>query len=127
DWRAEELATLYREMEADIARTHSGAKLYLNTSELFATRQLEQLLRPTLPQAAEVQDPLLLFGLDPHRFAKQPGIVVPRPQCLDASSSTGHNLHAQWNKAADLDALFTRPSAAALHFYAAAPLKLPGF
>jgi hypothetical protein len=127
DWRAEELATLYREMEADIARTHSGAKLYLNTSELFATRQLEQLLRPTLPQAAEVQDPLILFGIDPQRFARQPHIVVPRPQCLDASSAAGHNLHAQWNKLAELDTLFTHPSAAALHFYSPAPLKLPAF
>ena len=127
DWRAEQLATLYREMEADIARTHSGAKLYLNTSELFATRQLEQQLRPTLPQTAEVRDPLLVFGLDPQRLATQPNIIIPRPQRLIASSSAGHNLHAQWNQRAELDALFARPAAAALHFYAPAPLKLPGF
>ena len=128
DWRAEQLATLYREMEADIARTHAGAKLYLNTSELLVTRQLEQMLRPTLPQAAEVRDPLLLFGLDPQRFVvKQPNIIIPRPQHLDASSAAGHNLHVQWNKMAELDELFTRPSAAAIHYYAPAPLRLPGF
>ncbi|MFN0019665.1 MAG: hypothetical protein ACKVP0_15515 [Pirellulaceae bacterium] len=127
DWRAEELARLYREMEADISRTHSGAKLYLNTSELFATRQLESTLRPALPQVTEVQDPLLPFGLDPHRFAKQPNIIIPRPQRLDASSSPAHNLHSQWNKLPELDAIFVRQSAAVLHFYEPAPHRLPSF
>lgn len=126
DWRAEQLATLYREMEADIARTHAGAKLYLNTSELFANRQMELLLRPVLPQAAEVQDPLLLFGIDPLRFSKQPGIVIPRPQRIEPSTSIGHNLQAQWSHLPELDALFVRHSAAALHYYPPVPLKLPG-
>ena len=128
DWRAEKLTTLYREMEADIARTHSGARLYLNTSDLFTTRQLELALRPVLPQTAETRDPLLLFGIDPQRFAQQPSIIIPRPQRIIASTAAGHNLHSRWNRQLELDALFTRPAAAAaLHFYQPAPLKLPGF
>jgi hypothetical protein len=127
EWRAEQLATLYRDMESDIARTHAGARLYLNTSELFATQQLEELLRPALPQGSPVPDPLLRFGLDPQRFAGQPNIVIPRPQRLDASASARHNLHVHWNNLPELDALFARPAAATLHFYPPAPLKLPGF
>lgn len=127
DWRAEELARLYREMESDIARTNSGAKLYLNTSELFPTRQMELLLRPTLPQAGELRDPLLVFGLDPQRFSKQPGIVIPRPQLFDATPSPAHNLHSQWNQLAELDASFAGPAAAVHHFYLPAPHRLPGF
>lgn len=127
-WRAERLAVLYRDMEADIARTHSGARLYLNTSELFAARQLELTLRPALPAAAQTRDPLLMFGIDPQRFVQQPSIVVPRPQRILSSTAAGHNLHAQWNRQAEVDALFTRPAAAAaLHFHEPAPLQLPDF
>lgn len=127
DWRAEELARLYREMEADLARTHSGARLYLNTSDLFTTRQLELILRPSLPQTTEVRDPLLVFGLDPQRLAKQPGIILPRPQLLNAGSTSAHNLHAQWNHLPELDASFAGPAAAVHHFYEPAALRLPGF
>ena len=127
DWRAEQLATLYREMEADIARTHAGARLYLNTSELFATRQMQLALRPALPQPAEGRSPLLLFGIDPERFVKQPNIVVPRPQRIVPSTTITRNLHANWNSQRELDALFTRPAAAAIHYHEPAPLKLASF
>ncbi len=128
DWRAEQMAALYRGMEGDIARTHAGAKLYLNPHELFSSRWVQIALRPSLPPQSDPVDILLRTGLDPQRFLGQQNIVLSRPQRIGPQLSVAQALQTQWNRLPELDAAFANPDGGAtMIFHEPLPLKLPSF
>ena len=114
DWRAGKLAELFHGMEADIARTHAGARLLLHTGELLASRTLEQSLRPSLPQPKAAASALLQLGLDPQRLVAQGTIIVPRSQRLIPAIAQPDALPTHFRQLADLDELLggARASAA---------------
>ncbi len=127
DWRAGRLARLYQGMEADIARTHAGARLYLHTGELFHSRNLMLASRPTLPQPKAAQGALLQVGLDPQRLVGQGTMVIPRPQRQIPSFLPGQELNAHLKAWSELDDVLAAGARSVLLTHEPAPLRLTSF
>jgi hypothetical protein len=128
-WRAQRMTEFYRQMQAEIAAARPSAKLYLSAGDLLGGRQVQQALRPKLPDSKVAADVLLMLGIDPPQLAAEPGIVLPRPYRLAAGSpAERQSLDAHWNQADELDVLFARRGGtSALHFHEPAQLPLPAF
>jgi hypothetical protein len=128
DWRAERMASLYRQMRDQVVRRRANAKLYLTTANLLGGRQLQSALKPELPPKDSVAEILPLLGLDLNRLDDK-DIVVPRPQrIVPASSQHMRDQEQHWNRHDPLDALFARAAhGGTLHFLLPAPLRLPDF
>jgi hypothetical protein len=131
-WRAEQLATHYKRLQADVTRQQSRARLFLTTADLLTGRQTQLALRPTLPQQTDPGQVLLRLGIDPARLGGPSGVVLPRPQRIVASTFPGgQSIHGQWNRAAELDALFAHSGglngSAMLAYHEPSDLRLPEF
>ena len=128
DWRAGQLANLYQRMEADIARTHAGSRLYLHTGELLTAQTVQTALRPALPQPPQAQAALLQVGIDPQRLVGQGTMQILRPQRIAPSLLPGLDLQEHWNQLwqpnSPLDAA---AGTAVLFTHVPAPLRLSSF
>lgn len=127
DWRAGQLANLYQGMEADVARTHAGARLYLHTGDLLAAPTMEAALQPTLSQPKAASAALLHVGIDPQRLVGQGTIVIPRPQRLVPSFAPDRELIGHFNHWPELDDLTRSRGDAFLFTHEPAPLRLTTF
>jgi hypothetical protein len=128
EWRAVQLAAFYQGMEADVARTHAGARLFLLTGDLASSRALSLALRPMLPQPKSASAALLLAGIDPARMAGHGTMVIPRPQRLVPTVVAGSDWQAHFNQSTSLDELFGRPAGGAVLFaHEPAALRLSSF
>jgi hypothetical protein len=128
DWRAGQLASLYQRMEADIARTHAGSRLYLHTGELVTAQSLQTALRPALPQPQQAQAALLQVGIDPQRLVGQGTMQFLRPQRMVPSCLPGSRLHEHYNQLWQPSSpLGSAAGSAVLITHQPAPLRLSSF
>ena len=128
DWRAGQIAQFYQGMDADIARTHAGSRLYLHTGELLASRTLQTALRPALPQSTSGLDALAKMGIDTQRLVGQGTMVIPAPQRLVPTFDPEHDflLHIGQGSALASD-LATGNAQSVLITHFPAELTLPSF
>lgn len=127
-WRAEQVASLVRQMRDEVTARRPGGKLVLTTSHLLSGHLAASALRPAMPPRDAMRDLLLRLGLD-LGLVEDPAIVLPRPQRWEPTSAgLLYDQSRHWNLDARLDQLFLRSaSAAALHFLAPAPQRLADF
>lgn len=128
-WRAKTLSGMFSTLQADLRQRTPSAKLYITSADLFAGRNMQQWLRPTLPPANEQHEALLSVGIDPALLGKDGPVFLPRPQRIAAGSATlSKSMHATWNESPELSALFTSlGQGMAMHYLEPAPLQLPQF
>jgi hypothetical protein len=125
DWRAGQLANLYQRMEADIARTHAGARL-LHTGSCSPPDAPDGASRSAPPQQA--QGALLQVGIDPQRLVGQGTALILRPQRIVPSLLPGLEMHEHWNQLwQPNNALGTAAGNAVLFTHQPAPLRLSSF
>jgi hypothetical protein len=79
-WRGEKLAQFYARLAAKVAGAKPHAMLYLLGPDVFSTPDLQQFVRPRLPQQATLAQAYVLLGLDVKALAQNPHVVIPRPQ-----------------------------------------------
>ncbi|HZL87225.1 MAG TPA: hypothetical protein VFB96_02520 [Pirellulaceae bacterium] len=128
DWRAGQLANLYQRMEADIARTHAGARLYLHTGELLTATTLQSALRPALPQPQQAQEALLQVGIDPQRLVGQGTMLILRPQRIVPSFLPGLELQEHFNQLWQPNSPLSAAAGSGVLFtHQPAPLRLSSF
>ena len=128
-WRGKRMSAMFNLLNEDLKQRHPGAKLYITSADLLASRQMQQWLRPMLPPTTATQEALLTTGLDLSQINNSGPVVLPRPQRISAGSPTlGKTLHASWNNSPELSAAFTAlGQGAAMHYLEPAPLQLPEF
>ena len=81
-WRTERIAELYTRMQSEVTRNRASARLYLTTGELLAGRQMESVLRPTLPEQNNAGPVLRMLGFDAQQLAAQGMVALPVPNGL---------------------------------------------
>ncbi len=128
EFRANEMATFYRRVQADLARRNVGARLYLGTGQLLAARSWQSALRPALPSQQNLKTLLTSGGIDPAKLAADTGIVVPRPQRVLSGGTEAEGVQSYWNVSEEITQISEGASQpAALHFLEPSPLRLPAF
>jgi hypothetical protein len=127
-WRAGRMLDLYQRMQRQLTAVRPDLKLYLAGAEVFKSSELRTALRPTLP-SRPLDETMLEIGLDFARLAKEPGIVLLRPQQYSAPSPRATPLlDLKVNDAAELDRdLREAASRGALFYHPPNRLPLPSF
>ncbi len=91
DWRAEQLSRFYRRVHNELTAIRPGSRLYLTGAAALAGTELQNDLRPALPQRTTIADALLRVGIDARHYRDIEGLVFLRPERITPSG----NLNAQ--------------------------------
>ena len=128
-WRAEQLASFYVELQRNLAQHHTGAKLFLCGADLFSSREIGRLVRPTLAQASDTKKALLEMGLDPAMFRSNADIVITRPQRTAPTLSLwSQRVNLGMRDTADVNTTFGEAAHhASLFVQESLPMRLPSF
>ena len=106
-WRARRLAQLYRDMRRDIAEVRQDARLYLAAAALFASREMQQELRPTLPARGDFADAMLQLGIDAELYGDDAHLILLRPHSLaPLTSLAAQAVNLQLAEAPEVDQYF---------------------
>ena len=71
-WRGERLASMYRNMQNDLASVRDSARLYLLPADLLADPQIQKSLRPLLPPQENGAAVFQMLGIDLARDSQGP-------------------------------------------------------
>lgn len=128
EWRAGQLTGFYRRLAERVRVARNDAQLFLSGVELFETSDLQDALRPTLPPRP-TYEALLETGVDPHALARDPAIVLLRPQRLSPPSALARRLiDVKVNESPEIDAaLRDLPIPGSVFFHEPQRLALPSF
>jgi hypothetical protein len=96
-WRAAEVHHFYRSLQAELAGSRPGSRLYLAGAGALDGAALESDLRPALPRTMTTAEALLRAGIDTQLYKDNEGLVLLRPERI----TPGGRLSAQ---ALDLEA-----------------------
>ncbi|MEX0819425.1 MAG: family 10 glycosylhydrolase, partial [Pirellulaceae bacterium] len=129
DWRAEQLAGFYTDIQQDVARSRPNAKLYLATSGLLASSLVKDEMQPRLPLRSNMSDTLLQLGLDAKRLQENVRIVPLRPQRIKPLTALADQaVDLQLRGSASVDALFAGGSfVGSLNYHDPLTFSLPSF
>ncbi len=129
EWRADALATFYRDIQKTIAVRRPDARLYLVATEALDGPVSRALLYPSLTQTPRVREALLRVGLDPARFAGDSSIVLLRPEIVATTSSLAETAETDELTTPESIALFAAGQAAPGAFFAhrGEKIALPDF
>lgn len=103
-WRTAEMTKFYRDLNADVQRIDSSAKLLLSMTELAAGRLIQNALRPRLSGRADFADAMLRHGLDGAELAQDAQVMLLRPHRVTLSSNlvvSGAQLELDHNEIVD--------------------------
>lgn len=87
EWRADAAAAFYRAVQKTVAARRPDARLYLVATEALDGPVSRPLLSPSLKRPSRLREALLQVGLDPVRFARDPSIVLLRPEIVATTAS----------------------------------------
>ena len=129
EWRADAVATFYRDVQKTVAARRPDARLYLVATEALDGPLSRALLYPSLTQAPRVREALLRVGLDPARFANDSSIVLLRPEIVATTSPLAATAELDELTTPESIALFAAGQAAPGAFFAhrGEKIALPDF
>lgn len=126
-WRAQQLAGFYRQLQRTVEQHHPGGKLFVLPGELLAARPIQFALRPTLPAQDQAAAAFGALGFDPRLFAADQSIILPLPQRIAPEFIGLSTAYQAWGQGTDLPALFTGGAYSTQIATEPAPLALPSF
>lgn len=129
DWRAQELARFYSDIQSDVARSRPNAKLYLATSGLLDSSLVKDELQPRLPLRSDVSDTMLQLGLSAKLLQKNVQIVPMRPQRIKPFTALADQaVDLQTRESATVDSLFEGEAfASAINYHEPLTFAIPSF
>ncbi|MCA9119301.1 MAG: family 10 glycosylhydrolase [Planctomycetaceae bacterium] len=129
DWRAQELAEFYGDIQSDIVRSRPDAKLYLATSGLLASALMRDELQPRLPLRNDFSDTMMQLGLSAKLLQKDIKIVPMRPQRIKPRTALADlAVDLQLRDSPSVDAIFEGDAfASSINYYEPLTFALPSF
>lgn len=128
-WRGQVLAEFQGRLRGIVTDSRPDRKLYLLTKELYASPEIKQNLRPTLPNRSRLEEAMSGVGLLSDALVHDSSIVLLRSQQVEPPATTvSQSLAIEQNRSVDLDRLTNNsPLPAALIFHEPRRLRIKSF
>ena len=128
-WRAEEMASLYKRMLNQLQQKQPDAKLYIAAADSLNSQAVRSAVRPILPPRQSLDDSLLQIGINPKQIESDPDLILMRPQRLGRFATFNDELNSiHLSSSASFDRLFERAAHPGAFFYHAPKRQtLPSF
>lgn len=111
-WISKELMNFYVQLAEDLQQTFSSnskARIYLSTSELYATRHARQLARPLLPSQNSLDNLLSQLGLNPTATGAFDHVVWLQPkQTSPVLDPVSQHVQMELNRSPGIGKLYGR-------------------
>ena len=119
EWRAAQLAKLYRRAYDEIAAIRPGSRLYLAGAGMIGGPELDREMRPTLTRRTTIASALLRVGIDGRLYRDdQQRIVLLRPERIAPEENLGTRAaDLEMGQMADIDGCFQNVGASGSLFF----------
>lgn len=112
NWRAQQLAGFYSQLQDEVRRAVPGGRLYLLPARVWTSLELQQTARRALTQGGTLLDAWLAVGIDPRLYVGEDRPTLFRPSMSAPTELLpAGDLDPDLNDSADLDHLFAATGA----------------